>query len=234
MSAASSMLEFEAVALRTPSAQVEDLTDVSFRLAPGGVALIELEDGHEHVPLADAAQGLLAPESGEVRFQGTAWAAMGPHDAASARGRTRRVFDGNGWVSNLDVIENVCLGEYHHTRRHFHEIRAEAEAHARAFGLSGVPDGRPSHVPTAVLRRMEWVRAFIGQPDLIILERPLVGVPKDHLHFLAEAVSAALAKGTAVLWTTAEGRDWDTLALAGLTRYQMQHAKLVPLTGDAT
>ena len=229
---AGAILEFEAVTLRSTSPQVEDMEEVSFCLRAGDIVLLRLEEGREHLPLADAAEGLLAPDAGRVNFCGESWSGMAPHRQSDLRGRIRRVFDTYGWVSNLDVAENLCLSESHHTPRPPAEILAEAEGLARRFGLPGIPDARPARVPAATLRRLEWVRAFMGQPALLLLERPLTGCARECLGGLTEAVAAVAERGAAVLWMTGEDRDWTQVKLTGMKRYAMQGPKLLPLAGE--
>lgn len=204
----------------------EEVEDVSLTLRAGEVALVGLQEGRENLPLAHAAQGLVAPDRGSVWFLGEDWAAMGAHRQAVQRGRTRRVFERYGWITNLDVVENVCLSESHHSRRPMEEILAEARRLAAQLGLDAIPDGRPTRTHGLVLRKLEWVRAFMGSPALIVLERPLFGAPKADASRLFEAAVAAAARGAAVLWMTDEDRTWDWPGLAGAKRFRMEGTKL--------
>jgi phospholipid/cholesterol/gamma-HCH transport system ATP-binding protein len=165
-----------------------------------------VEPGNEQLPFADLAEGLICPEEGHVLFQGDAWTTMLPEQVLQRRAQIGRVFDGHGWISNLNVNENVTLSQRHHTRRPATEILTEAEALARAFGLSELPKIRPALVSHQDLRRFEWIRAFIGQPLLVLLERPMQGVPLEHLPRLLGAVREACAHKAAVLWLTDKDR----------------------------
>ena len=116
------ILEFLEVSLRPSSHHMAEVEGATFRLAAGEAVVILVEEGREHLPLADAAEGLLAPSRGEVWFCGMRWEAMRPARQTEMRGRIRRVFERYGWVSNLDVVENVCLAECYHTARPLAEI----------------------------------------------------------------------------------------------------------------
>jgi phospholipid/cholesterol/gamma-HCH transport system ATP-binding protein len=221
------VLEFENVTIPPRFAGTASIAAVSFCLTAGEVAVIRVEENSDPLPLADAAEGLLAPEEGgTVRFMGENWSAMGAARESAMRGRIRRVFELEGWISNLDVIENIVLAEAHHTRRPLAELRAEADKLALLFGLSGVPDGRPATQPGMVLRKLEWVRAFMGRPDLIILDRFVLGVPRDDVCLLMEAIRRAVGQGAAVLWTTLEPFVWDYRGLPKVTRYAMRGPRL--------
>jgi len=219
-------LEFMDVTLSPAPLRHSGLSHVTVQFLPGTLALIRVEPGNEQLPIADLAEGLFFPEEGRVLFGGVAWSAMPPEQALQRRARIGRVFDGRGWISNLDVNENVTLSERHHTRRPDKDIQAEVKALARAFGLGEIPSVRPAMVPHQDLRRAEWIRAFLGEPLLILLERPMKGVPLEHLPRLINAVREACARGAVVLWLTDSDRIARHPELPPAARYAMRGVTL--------
>jgi len=179
----------------------------SFLLGRGEAALIRVQPGDAAIPFADLAQGLVEPAEGMVSFMGKDWTQYGPDEGAAARGTIRRVFPSGGWLSNLDVDENITLSERHHTVRPIAEIEEEAAKWAARFDLDGVPHLRPALMKRGDLRRAEWVRAFMGRPALILLEEPMKEVYTDHLSALLQAVHDAREQGAAVLWLTGESPE---------------------------
>ena len=149
------MLEFQQVTLAAGSGHDVALEGLSFALQSGGLALFELEPGLARTPLADLAGGVLDPESGAVCFDGQPWAGLGPEPAARARSRIGRVFEGVGWVSNLDVDENITLAARYHGAATEAEALAAARALALRLGMDSLPAGRPAHVARQTLRRAE-------------------------------------------------------------------------------
>ena len=234
MSATAPILEFREATLVSARLHQAEMHAVNFALAAGEVLLVRVEEGHESLPLGDAACGLLAPTAGEVRFEGRPWIDRGPWDQARARGRIRRVFDHAGWVSNLEVKENVVLAELHHTRRHRAAIDAEAGRLAVRFGLPGLPDARPSNLRPGVLRRCEWVRAFLGHPALILLERPEWGVAPGEAACLWPAVEAAAGDGAAIVWLTGQPRVWEHRPKVALRHAAMHASRLATIEEDAS
>ena len=222
------VLEFRNVTLVPEAKDHLVMRGVNLRLQRGGLALVLSEDPHGALTLGDAAEGLIEPDSGTVLFRGEDWATASPGRAASLRGRIGRVFDGTGWVSNLDVLENVTISERHHTRRPVADIVEEAQQLARSFAMGGVPEGRPVWVARADLRRAEWVRALLGAPALLILEQPTAGVSREHAERLVSAVRGARERGAAVLWTTSEAEVWKHLQFADADRYAVRGESLVP------
>ena len=215
------ILEFDCVSLRKVAHGQAEMHGVSFRLMPGDLARVQLEPGNEQLPLADAAEGLIEPDEGSVAFMGERWPEMTPDRELALRARIGRVFYGHGWISNLNVLENLILAQRHHTSRPDPEIMAEAQDLARSFGLREVPAGRPALVLQRDLRRAEWIRAFLGQPALILLERPTFGVAVEHVPLLIRAVEAALAGGAAVLWTHDKDTSSGETALQKCLRFRM-------------
>ena len=227
MQALTPILEFKDVTLGAGASQMIGLKGVSFTLNRGEIIMVALEEGREHIPLASLAQGLVVQDSGHVYFKGAEWTEMGPSRLSLQRGLIRRVFEHFGWISNLDVMENISLAECYHTGRPPDEIAQEIRSLARRFGLDTVPDARPSRVHSMTLRKLEWVRAFVGTPDLILLERPLFGAPKADAPKLAQAVCEAARRGVAVLWMADDLRFLESCDVAPVRHFRMDGETMV-------
>jgi phospholipid/cholesterol/gamma-HCH transport system ATP-binding protein len=228
------VLEFERVTIPASAAYDAPIRNVSFRLEEGQLLLIRVDEASDHLPLADAAQGLIVPPSGAVRFLGEEWWKMGARRESLMRGKTRRIFENEGWVSNLDVVENILLSEYHHTHRSVDELMAEALSLAKAFGLSGIPPGRHVQLHAAMLRKLDWVRVFMGRPELILLDRAALGISRPDIALLIGAVREALRRGTAVVWITLEGCVWNHPLLADAVQYAMRGDEMVSLPAESS
>jgi phospholipid/cholesterol/gamma-HCH transport system ATP-binding protein len=196
------VLSFDDVSLELASPFDTALNGCTFALARGELLLVRLEREYVRVPIADAACGLIDPTAGVVRFQGVDWQRLGAGASCRARGRIGRVFEGPNWVSNLDVDENVLLAQRHHTHRSDADLSAEADRIARDMGMPGLPKGRPAGVGRLELARSAVVRALMGSPDLLLLERPEAGVWTELVPALVGALSRARDRGAAVVWLT--------------------------------
>jgi phospholipid/cholesterol/gamma-HCH transport system ATP-binding protein len=221
MSEDAPVLEFVDVVLSAGHGYDSGLLGVNLRIARGELALAVAERHESRIPLADAAEGLLEPDSGSVRFLGEDWSCLGPDCAAAARWRIGRVFHGPAWVSNLDVDENVMLKEVHHSRRALAEIEQEAAALAAVFGLESLPHKRPALLNRAELCRAQWVRAMLGQPALLLLEFPEHETRDAIVSAAAESVRQALDRGAAVLCVTATPDDWRDHGLKAAAKYRI-------------
>lgn len=184
------------------------LWDVSFRLLQGQLLLVRMERGRFRLPIADLAAGIIEPTDGSVEFLGKNWQEMAADDAAAQRAKMGRVFEGQGWINFLDVGQNITLAQRHHTTRADTDIEAEATELARLFGLPGLPHRPVSGARREDLNRSAFIRAFLGQPALIILERPTRDLMPGILPPLVNAIRVARDQGSAIIWTTNEDLVW--------------------------
>src|SRR5258708_7381268 len=107
------VVEFHHVTLLPASRRHDALNDVNLTVGEGQCVLVFSPPGHEGLPLADAALGLLAPSAGEVRILGDDWTVLAVREQLARRGRIGRVFEHDAWISNLNVLENVLLQRRH-------------------------------------------------------------------------------------------------------------------------
>lgn len=224
-----SVLDFEAASYRPDPDHDCALADVDLRLAPGDLVLVRLGARALRLPLADAAQGLLLSDAGRVLFEGRTWRERTHDERIAARHRIGRVHEGMEWVSNLDVDENVILAECHHTGRPEDEIVAEALGLAARFGLDELPDRRRPLVARLDLRVFALVRALLGAPRLLLLERPLRDSPESFFDPLAACLAEARAGGAAVLWTTDSTRVFEDPRWEPTLRLRVEAPRLVPV-----
>jgi phospholipid/cholesterol/gamma-HCH transport system ATP-binding protein len=161
-----------------------------------------------------------------VLFLGQDWLGLGADQAAAQRGKIGRLFEDEGWISDLDVDQNIMLAQRHHTARSENEIMDEALKWARVFGLPGLPRGRPASMRRWDLRKAACIRAFLGQPTFIILEQPAHGVYADLMAPLVNAVQSARHRGAAVLWTVSDPKIWNHGGIRATSRSRMFGSEL--------
>lgn len=226
MNAPPAILKFGNVTVPASPHYETDLWNISFELNSGDLLLVRIERENERLPLADAAEGLVPATQGGVMFCGEDWQGMSADHAAAQRGKIGRLFEDEGWISDINVDQNIMLAQRHHTQRSEDEILEEALKFARLFGLPGLPRGRPGKVRRWDLRKAACIRAFLGQPTLIILEQPVRGVYADFMAPLLNAVQSARTHGAAVLWTVTDRQIWNHPGIHATTRAKMFGSEL--------
>ena len=222
-----SILRFEKVKLVTEQGGGGETIDFEMNLFGGDLALINLERPRFGSVLADACCGLHQVAAGAIFFLGKDWSALPSNTANALRGRIGRVFTSGNWINRLTLLENILLPQLHHTRREFAELRNEAVRLAEHFGLPGLPSGLPDDVMRADHQRAACIRAFLGQPSLILLEEPTFGVYPEILPPLINAIRQACDRGCGVIWLTLEDQVWNDPMLPVTYRYRLTARKLM-------
>lgn len=172
-------------------------------LLAGDLALMEVEERQQSAWIADAAAGLAPPRAGQIHFLERNWTEVAALHACAMRGRIGHVFTEGNWLEGLSLLDNILLPQLYHTRRPVGELRDEAARLASLFGLPGLPLGTLTPLSADDLHRVGCVRAFLGRPQLIILEHPAEN-RSALLEPLVNAVRAARDRGAAVLWLTTD------------------------------
>lgn len=226
MNASPAILKFNEVTIESSTRYETGLWNSSFEFNQGELLLVRIERENERLPLADATEGLVSPTQGSVMFLGEDWQRMSADHAAAQRGKIGRLFEDEGWISDLDVDQNIMLAQRHHTQRSEKDIMEEALDLARVFGLPGLPRGRPGSMRRWDLRKAACIRAFLGRPTFIILEQPERGVYADLMAPLVNAVQSARKRGTAVLWTVTDPKIWNHPGIRATTRARMFGSQL--------
>ena len=160
--------------------------------------------------LAGACCGMAHATRGDARFMNRPWHAVPMEEADAMRGMIGRDFAAGHWLDYLSVAENILIQQEYHTRRPTDELRREAARLASRFGLPGLPTVPPNELSDEDLRRAALVRAFLGTPQLIVLEqtaRDTSGLGPA----LINAVIQAQQHATAVLWLAADAAPPDEL-----------------------
>ena len=222
-----SILRFDQVKLVTEQEVGGETLDFELDLFGGDLALINIERPRFGSILADACCGLHRTAAGSIFFLGKNWARL-PSDTANAlRGRIGRLFTSGNWINRMTLLENILLPQLHHTRRMLSEIRDEATQLARHFGLPGLPTGYPGDINRADHQRAACIRAFLGQPSLVLLEEPTFGAYPEIVPPLVNAIRKACERGAAVIWLTLEDQVWNDSLLPATYRFRLTARKLM-------
>jgi phospholipid/cholesterol/gamma-HCH transport system ATP-binding protein len=182
---------------------------LDFRLMAGECALIDAQDASQAVKFADICCGLLPLQSGIVRFLGHDWMHASDEFASAMRGQIGRVYGEGSWIGFLGIDTNILLPQLHHTRRPESDLRETAAQLSRHFGLPGLPIARPDTLASIDLARAACVRAFIGQPQLLILSSSELEPITDLAQPLMQALTAAHDRHAASIWLTCRDAVWN-------------------------
>jgi phospholipid/cholesterol/gamma-HCH transport system ATP-binding protein len=121
------------------------------------------------------ALGLIAPDQGEVFFDGHAAGDAKSIDAL--RRRTGMLFQGGALFDSLTVWENVAFALMYRDHISRAEARKRAiETLAKVRLGASAADLRPAELSGGMQKRVALARAIIARPDLIFFDEPTTGL----------------------------------------------------------
>lgn len=190
--------------------EINGLEGVHFRLAaasilPGEMAAVVAPSEPCAREFVDLLLGLSEPRAGTVRLLGRELAALGEDERLSVRRSLGYAAQAQGLVAHLALWENILLGAAYHGGGGAYRVDARVR---QMLGWCGWPE---EDARRAFLRRPEqatpfersgaaWIRAALGDPELVVCEELFAGVALEDRRRLLEASvafqSESPARGT--------------------------------------
>jgi phospholipid/cholesterol/gamma-HCH transport system ATP-binding protein len=221
------VLHLKSVTFSGGGRRIRDAISLSFPVRGGDLLFLRGERAGQARAIFDLCSGLTPPFGGSVHFLGRDWEGVQPDIANAMRGRIGRVFSRGSWIEDVTIQENILLPELHHTRRPIREVRQEAGRLALQLGLPGIPLGYPADLPLSDLNRAAWIRAFLGNPSLILLEEPTSQLGERDVAPLIALIREARDRGAAVVWVTLNDSLWRDPSIPVTRRYRLIGRRLI-------
>jgi putative ABC transport system ATP-binding protein len=167
--------------------------------------------------------GLAAPTSGQVLLDGEDASTL-PDKGLSLLRNTKIgcVPQGRSLLSNLSVIENVCLPFYLHKREG--DPAPRAMELLRQMGVEGLAGRRPSELSGGEIRRVAIARGLINSPSLLIADEPTSDLDPENAAGVMDLFESVLERGASALIAT---HDKDCANRCG-ARFLMRDGRLRP------
>lgn len=207
--------------------------ELDMSVAPGELHIFYSPDLGRTVTIVDILLGLSDAGGGDVRFAGRPWRDLHDDEAHRLRGQVGRVMLRGNWLRTRTVMENLLLLLRHHTVLPEDHLREMACDLARHFGLPGLPMLPPDDCPATDLERAACVKAFLGRPQLVILEHPMEHADIGLLPPLMAAVQQLRRRGGAVIWFTRNRTVLEQRSIPADRRYHIVGGHLLDLENKA-
>lgn len=182
---------------------VAAITNVDLAVAPGEIHAIIGPNGAGKSSLINVISGIYAPDRGRVTIDEHTFARV-PADRLARLG-VARTYQNLALFKGLSVLENVAIGRVNVVRSSFIEqalrlgraAREVADARERAeemigfLGLGPVRHQAIDSLPYGLQKRVEFARALVALPKILLLDEPMAGMTATEKQELAELVRRA-------------------------------------------
>jgi ABC-type multidrug transport system ATPase subunit len=175
------------------------LDRISFALAAGERLAILGDNGSGKSTLARIAAALTPPLAGSVRLFGVDPATLTPDSLRRLRSRISLAVQGGSLLGELTVAENLRLGLGAVRAQAMPRLRRRLDRLLVTFGLENADDRRADALSVGEQRRLELARAFLREPELLILDDPLQGADATTAVDLERSLVRSLARRPAAM-----------------------------------
>jgi ABC-2 type transport system ATP-binding protein len=176
------------------------LRNLSLTLRAGEVVALLGPNGAGKTTAVKLMLGLLQPSEGEVKVFGR---------SPSERATRQRI---GAMLQVARVPETLAIGEYLDLFRSYYPHPLPTAQVVETAGLTGLEKRQFKDLSGGEKQRMLFGLALCGNPDLVFLDEPTVGMDIETRHNLWRQVRSLADSGKTVLLTTHYLEEADTLA----------------------
>jgi ABC-type branched-subunit amino acid transport system ATPase component len=203
------------------------LRGVDLHVEQGSVNCIVGPNGAGKSTVLKTISGLLQPRRGSVVIDGVELAGKSP--ATILHAGVVQVPQRNGLFAKLTVRHNVLMGAYIHRGRRKH-LEQRYDELAQRFPILGErPDAPAGSLSGCQRRTVEFARAMMLDPKVVLLDEPTLGLDPLSLTTIRDSVRAMHSDGITVLMVEQNVR----FGLALADQATVMSAGRVVLTGAA-
>ncbi len=187
-------LKLVGVSKSFPGVRANDNVNLSVR--PGEIHALLGENGAGKSTLVKMIYGILAPDEGEIIFDGSTARISNPR--AARRLGIGMVFQHFSLFEAMTVLENIALGL--DSRLSSRELLAEFNRVLEAYQLKLDPRRVVSTLSVGERQRIEIVRALLLKPRLLIMDEPTSVLTPQEVEQLFETLRKLAASGCSILY----------------------------------
>lgn len=133
--------------------------------------------------------GQIAPDHGEILFDGENIPAMSRSRLYTVRKRMSMLFQSGALFTDMNVFDNVAYPLREHTQLPAPLLHSTVMMKLEAVGLRGAAKLMPSELSGGMARRAALARAIALEPDLIMFDEPFVGQDPITMGVLVKLIS---------------------------------------------
>ncbi len=187
-------LQLVGVSKSFPGVKAND--DVSLSVKPGEIHALLGENGAGKSTLVKMIYGILAPDEGQIIFDGSPQRISNPR--AARRLGIGMVFQHFSLFEAMTVLENISLGL--DSRLSTRELLAEFTRVLETYHLKLDPRRIVSTLSVGERQRIEIVRALLLNPRLLIMDEPTSVLTPQEVEQLFETLKHLASSGCSILY----------------------------------
>lgn len=172
------------------------VSDVSLDLQQGEILGLIGPNGAGKTTLFNLISGTFLPTSGQICFNDHDITDLPPH-AICQRG-IARTFQIVKPFSKLNVVDNVMVGTFLHTRGG-RQAQAKARQMVEFVGLDKYADQPAQALTTSGRKRLELARALATEPRLLLLDEVMAGLTPTESNAIVTLIQEIRASGVSIL-----------------------------------
>lgn len=188
--AAAPLLSVEAVGKRFGG--VVALHDVSFRVEPATIAALIGPNGSGKTTLLNVINGVFRPDSGAMRLGGAEISGKPPPALAAAG--VSRTFQAARVFQTLTVLQNLFIPVLHRGQLERRAAMTRAVDLLAFVGLEPHRHRTASELSGGQQRLLEFARALVTRPRLILMDEPFAGVHPEIKRHLIRCIRETVAR----------------------------------------
>ncbi|MDE2167737.1 MAG: ABC transporter ATP-binding protein [Alphaproteobacteria bacterium] len=150
------------------------LGGVSFAFGSSAIVGLIGPNGSGKTTLLNIINGVYAPDSGDIRINGAT--TVGWRPSALATGGVSRTFQTARVFQTLTVRQNLFIPLLHHGRMARSAAARRADELLAFVGLADFADHTASELSGGQQRLLEFARALVTRPRLVLMDEPFAGV----------------------------------------------------------
>lgn len=181
----------------------------SFTVESGGLLGVIGPNGSGKTTTLNMLNGALKPDAGVVRVNGAEM--QGKSSTALVKAGVARTFQNPRVFTTITAIENMLIPVLHSGGRKEGSWREKARDLLGFVGLADHRDTPASELSGGQQKLLEFVRALMTEPDVVLMDEPFAGVHPSVKEHMRERIRERNEAGTAFVVVSHEIPDLTRL-----------------------